>query len=217
MALFKIFYPLSTGWLSPDMHFNTAVSNWLIYYVCLLGMGTLPNISMMPGTNLTMLTPISMATPGLSTLTPMTGMSPLMVSTPSRPLMPTMGNATLPNGTMGILHPMPAGTLATGTDNCHFLFSVLFVPSAELLCICHCMEINRWFNTFICSLSLAKCLFLFPFRMKTTEQQCLALVCVCSKVAMMKCFRSLMGKGGEKNDSWPVFAESGLSPSSPYK
>uniref|UniRef100_A0A671UUI1 Intersectin 2b n=1 Tax=Sparus aurata TaxID=8175 RepID=A0A671UUI1_SPAAU len=96
-----------------------------------LSMGTLPNMSMMPGTNLSMLTPISMATPGLSTLTPMTGMSPLMVTTPSRPLMPTMGNATLPNGTMGILQPMPAGTLATGTDN--FYLSI-FCPLRSLCC-----------------------------------------------------------------------------------
>uniref|UniRef100_A0AAQ5YUP7 Intersectin 2b n=1 Tax=Amphiprion ocellaris TaxID=80972 RepID=A0AAQ5YUP7_AMPOC len=31
------------------------------------------------------------------------------------PLIPTMGNATLPNGTMGMLHPIPAGALTTGT------------------------------------------------------------------------------------------------------
>uniref|UniRef100_A0A3P8S4D3 Intersectin 2b n=1 Tax=Amphiprion percula TaxID=161767 RepID=A0A3P8S4D3_AMPPE len=35
-------------------------------------------------------------------------------STPTRPLIPTMGNATLPNGTMGMLHPIPAGALTTG-------------------------------------------------------------------------------------------------------
>ncbi|XP_018522386.1 intersectin-2b [Lates calcarifer] len=88
------------------------------------GIGSVSNMPMMPGTNLAMLTPIPMATPGLSTLTPMTGltplvptatgMSPLIASTPNRPLMPTMGNTTLPNGTMGILQPIPAGTLATG-------------------------------------------------------------------------------------------------------
>ncbi|XP_070767297.1 intersectin-2-like [Enoplosus armatus] len=88
------------------------------------GMGSVPNLSMMPGTNLAMLTPLSMATPGLSPLTPMTGLSPLVptatglspliASTPNRPLMPTVGNTTLPNGTMGILHPIPAGGLATG-------------------------------------------------------------------------------------------------------
>ncbi|KAA8595485.1 hypothetical protein FQN60_010776 [Etheostoma spectabile] len=88
------------------------------------GMASVPNMSLMPGTNLAMLNPITMATPGLSPLTPMTGfstlvptatgLSPLMASTASRPLMPTMGSATLPNGTIGILHPLPAGALATG-------------------------------------------------------------------------------------------------------
>ncbi|GLD49042.1 intersectin-2-like isoform X1 [Lates japonicus] len=88
------------------------------------GIGSVSNMPMMPGTNLAMLTHIPMATPGLSTLTPMTGltplvptatgMSPLIASTPNRPLMPTMGNTTLPNGTMGILQPIPAGALATG-------------------------------------------------------------------------------------------------------
>ncbi|XP_078107424.1 LOW QUALITY PROTEIN: intersectin-2-like [Sander vitreus] len=88
------------------------------------GMASVPNMSLMPGTNIAMLNPISMATPGLSPLTPMTGfstlvptatgLSPLMASTASRPLMPTVGNATLPNGTIGILHPLPAGALATG-------------------------------------------------------------------------------------------------------
>ncbi|XP_049450197.1 intersectin-2b isoform X2 [Epinephelus fuscoguttatus] len=89
-----------------------------------LGISSVPTMSMMPGTNLAMLTPmsISMANPGLATMTPMTGltplvptatgMSPLMASTSSRPLMPTMGNTTLPNGS--ILQPMPAGTLAPG-------------------------------------------------------------------------------------------------------
>ncbi|XP_074522981.1 intersectin-2b [Halichoeres trimaculatus] len=79
------------------------------------GMGGIP---MMPGSNLTMLTPLSMSTPGLSALTPMTGLtplvptatglSPLIGSAPTRPMMPTMGGATLPNGTMGILTPMSA-------------------------------------------------------------------------------------------------------------
>uniref|UniRef100_A0A7N6BSJ3 Intersectin 2b n=1 Tax=Anabas testudineus TaxID=64144 RepID=A0A7N6BSJ3_ANATE len=74
-------------------------------------------------TNLGMLTPMSMANPGLSPLTPMAGvtplvpaptvLSPLISSTPTRPLLTTMGNATLPNGTMGILQPVPAGPLAT--------------------------------------------------------------------------------------------------------
>uniref|UniRef100_H3DK01 Osteoclast-stimulating factor 1 n=1 Tax=Tetraodon nigroviridis TaxID=99883 RepID=H3DK01_TETNG len=62
--------------------------------------------------------------PGLATLTPMpglsplvttaTGLSPLITPTPTHPLMPTVGNTTLPNGSMGILQPFPAGTLATG-------------------------------------------------------------------------------------------------------
>uniref|UniRef100_A0A8D3DTV4 Intersectin 2b n=1 Tax=Scophthalmus maximus TaxID=52904 RepID=A0A8D3DTV4_SCOMX len=46
-----------------------------------------------------------------------TGLSPLMVSTNTRPLMPTMGNATLPNGSMGILHPLTTGPLATVSLN----------------------------------------------------------------------------------------------------
>uniref|UniRef100_A0A667ZXI7 Intersectin 2b n=1 Tax=Myripristis murdjan TaxID=586833 RepID=A0A667ZXI7_9TELE len=85
------------------------------------GMGSMPNLSMLPGTNVAMLTPISMTTPGLSPMTPMstltplvptaTGLSPLIGSTPTRPLMPTMGNAALPNGNLGILQPMLAGPL----------------------------------------------------------------------------------------------------------
>lgn len=86
------------------------------------GISTVPNMPMMPVANLPLLTP--MATPGLSPLTPMTGLTPmgptatglgpLITSTPIMPLMPTMGNATLPNGTMGMLQPVPAGALATG-------------------------------------------------------------------------------------------------------
>uniref|UniRef100_A0AAQ4RV12 Intersectin 2b n=1 Tax=Gasterosteus aculeatus aculeatus TaxID=481459 RepID=A0AAQ4RV12_GASAC len=63
--------------------------------------------------------PVSMATPGFSTLTPMTGynpivpsatgLSPLIASNPSRPMMPTMGNATLPNGSFGGLDPFAPG------------------------------------------------------------------------------------------------------------
>ncbi|XP_069549849.1 intersectin-2b isoform X1 [Brachyistius frenatus] len=88
------------------------------------GIGSMSSMPMMPGTNFAMLTPISMATPGLSTLSPMTGLTPLVptatglnpliASTSTRPLMPTMGNATLPNGTMGIFQPFPAGALNTG-------------------------------------------------------------------------------------------------------
>ncbi|XP_071344242.1 intersectin-2b isoform X2 [Trachinotus anak] len=88
------------------------------------GISSVHNMPLMPGGNLAMLTPISMATPGFSPMTPMTGLtplvptatglSPLIASNPSRPLMPTMGNTTLPNGTMGILQPIPAGGLATG-------------------------------------------------------------------------------------------------------
>ncbi|XP_053171996.1 intersectin-2b isoform X2 [Scomber japonicus] len=85
---------------------------------------SVPNMSMMSGTNLSIMTPIAIATPGLSPLTPMTGLtplvptatglSPLIASTPTRPLMPTVGNTTLPNGTMGLLQPLSAGALATG-------------------------------------------------------------------------------------------------------
>uniref|UniRef100_A0A7N8WW85 Intersectin 2b n=1 Tax=Mastacembelus armatus TaxID=205130 RepID=A0A7N8WW85_9TELE len=90
-----------------------------------LSIGALSNMPMMPGTNLAMLTPIPVATPGLSPLTSMTGLSPLVPgaaglrplinSTPTMPLIPTMGNATLPNGTMGMLHPVSSGALGTGT------------------------------------------------------------------------------------------------------
>ncbi|XP_068181807.1 intersectin-2b isoform X2 [Antennarius striatus] len=88
------------------------------------GMGNMSNMPMMSGTNLAMLTPISASGPGLSALTPMTGLpplvstatgfSPVMTSIPARPLMPMVGNAILPNGTMGILQPIPTGALATG-------------------------------------------------------------------------------------------------------
>lgn len=93
-------------------------------YWCVVGMGTAPNLSLMPGTNLTMLTPIPMSPAGLSGLTPMsglttliptaTGLSPLTTAAPTHPLLPTFGNATLPNGTIRILQPFPAGTLTTG-------------------------------------------------------------------------------------------------------
>ncbi|CAB1335569.1 unnamed protein product, partial [Coregonus sp. 'balchen'] len=86
------------------------------------GMGSMPNISMMPG-GIGMLNPIPM-TPNLSpmtshlspmtpTLTPMvptaTGMAPL-VSTSTMPLLPSLGSPALPNGTMGILQQLPPGT-----------------------------------------------------------------------------------------------------------
>ncbi|XP_041839803.1 intersectin-2b isoform X2 [Melanotaenia boesemani] len=82
------------------------------------------SMSMMPGTNLAMLAPISVANSGLAPLTPMTGLTPLVpsasglnpliASTPTRPLMPTMGNTALSNGTMGILQPITSGPLTTG-------------------------------------------------------------------------------------------------------
>uniref|UniRef100_A0A096LY87 Intersectin 2b n=1 Tax=Poecilia formosa TaxID=48698 RepID=A0A096LY87_POEFO len=82
------------------------------------GLGSVP---MMGGSNFAMLTPLSMVSPGLSPLTPMTGLSPmvptsagmnpLIASTATRPLMPTVGNTALPNGTMGMLQPMLAGGL----------------------------------------------------------------------------------------------------------
>ena len=84
----------------------------------------MPTMSMMSGSSIGMLTPIPMSTAGLATLTPMsslnplvttaTGLSPLITPTPTHLLMPTVGNATLPNGSMGILQPFPAGTLTTG-------------------------------------------------------------------------------------------------------
>uniref|UniRef100_A0A672FZD5 Intersectin 2b n=1 Tax=Salarias fasciatus TaxID=181472 RepID=A0A672FZD5_SALFA len=90
------------------------------------GIGSMSSLPMMPGANLSLLTPISMANPGLSTLTPMTGLtplvptatglSPLIASAPSRPMMPTMGSSTLPNGTMGLLQPIPAGTMTAGAS-----------------------------------------------------------------------------------------------------
>uniref|UniRef100_A0A8C5GVI1 Intersectin-2-like n=1 Tax=Gouania willdenowi TaxID=441366 RepID=A0A8C5GVI1_GOUWI len=74
-----------------------------------ISMSTMP---MMSGANYTMLTPITMATPGLAPSMAMTGLShlgptatglsPLMASAPVRPMMPSVGNATLPNGTMAI-------------------------------------------------------------------------------------------------------------------
>lgn len=73
------------------------------------GMASLPNMSIMPGTNLAMLTPISMANPGLSPLTQMSGLSSLVPTTGLSPLMAS----TLPNGTIGYLQPIPAGGLAT--------------------------------------------------------------------------------------------------------
>ncbi|XP_029281824.1 LOW QUALITY PROTEIN: intersectin-2-like [Cottoperca gobio] len=85
------------------------------------GMASGPNMSMMPGTNLAMLTPMSMPTPGLSHLTPMTGLTPLVpTATGLSPLMassstrPTVGTATLPNGTIGLFHSTPTGGLAAG-------------------------------------------------------------------------------------------------------
>ncbi|XP_031586760.2 intersectin-2b isoform X1 [Oreochromis aureus] len=76
--------------------------------------------SMMPGTNLGMLTPMAVSpmTP-MTGLTPMvpssSGMNPLMMSTAPRPLVvPTMGNTTVPNGTMGLLQPISSGGLNTG-------------------------------------------------------------------------------------------------------
>ncbi|XP_061601328.1 intersectin-2b [Cololabis saira] len=79
-------------------------------------------MSMMLGPNLQTLTPV--AAPGLSSLTPVTGLShlvptatglnPLMASVPTRPLMPAVGNTALSNGTMGLLQPIPTGSLVLG-------------------------------------------------------------------------------------------------------
>ncbi|KAM9410329.1 intersectin-2b isoform 2-T2 [Pholidichthys leucotaenia] len=90
------------------------------------GIGSVSSMPMMPGSNLAMLTPMSVATPGLSPMAPMigfspllatsSGMSPLMTSGPSIPRIPTMGSATLPNGTMGLLQPMPTGGLPSSTN-----------------------------------------------------------------------------------------------------
>ncbi|CAJ1048909.1 intersectin-2b isoform X1 [Xyrichtys novacula] len=100
----------------PPVHAPTLNKPTSVY-----GMGGMP----MMGSNLTMLAPLSMSTPGLSPLAPMTGLtpmvptvptglSPLIGSTPPRPMMPAMGSATLPNGTIGFLTPIPAGPMATG-------------------------------------------------------------------------------------------------------
>lgn len=99
-------------------------------------MATVPNMPMMTGTNLPMFAASSMATPGFSTLTPMTGYnpivpsatgpSPLIASNPSRPMMPTMGNATLPNGSFGGLDPFAPGASATGRDD--FAFPTFSLP-----------------------------------------------------------------------------------------
>ncbi|XP_028329263.1 intersectin-2b isoform X2 [Gouania willdenowi] len=91
------------------------------------GLSSMSTMPMMSGANYTMLTPITMATPGLAPSMAMTGLShlgptatglsPLMASAPVRPMMPSVGNATLPNGTMAIpqyLQPIPAGSLVTG-------------------------------------------------------------------------------------------------------
>uniref|UniRef100_H2TIP0 Intersectin 2b n=1 Tax=Takifugu rubripes TaxID=31033 RepID=H2TIP0_TAKRU len=110
------------------------------------GMGTVPNMSMMPGKNITMLTPIPMSAAGHATLTPMsglttlvttaTGLSPLIPAVPTHPLLPTVGNATLPgSGTMGILQPFPAGTLTTGNWLLKFRSNIL-CQSACLYWLC---------------------------------------------------------------------------------
>ncbi|CAN9506941.1 unnamed protein product [Ophioblennius macclurei] len=88
------------------------------------GMGSVSSLTMMPGANLSMLTPLSMANPGLSTISPMTGLTPLVptatglnpliASAPTRHTMPTFGSTTLPNGTMGLLQPIAAGTMTPG-------------------------------------------------------------------------------------------------------
>uniref|UniRef100_A0A674N4C8 Intersectin 2b n=1 Tax=Takifugu rubripes TaxID=31033 RepID=A0A674N4C8_TAKRU len=85
------------------------------------GMGTVPNMSMMPGKNITMLTPIPI---------------PLIPAVPTHPLLPTVGNATLPgSGTMGILQPFPAGTLTTGNWLLKFRSNIL-CQSACLYWLC---------------------------------------------------------------------------------
>lgn len=102
------------------------MSTAVCVYICVVGIGTVPTMSMMPGTNHTMLTPIGISSNGLQPLTPMSGLNPLVTTTtglsplvgaiPTQPLMPTMGSTTLPNGTMGILQPMQAGARATGKN-----------------------------------------------------------------------------------------------------
>ncbi|XP_014051926.1 intersectin-2 isoform X1 [Salmo salar] len=106
------------------------------------GMGSMPNLSMMPGT-IAMLTPIPMTpnlstmtpnlstmtpnlstmTPNLSTMTPVTGLTPMvpmatgmvpLVATSTMPLLPSLGSPALPNGTMGILQHLPPGHMGTG-------------------------------------------------------------------------------------------------------
>uniref|UniRef100_A0A673C9U7 Intersectin 2b n=1 Tax=Sphaeramia orbicularis TaxID=375764 RepID=A0A673C9U7_9TELE len=50
------------------------------------------------------------------------GLSPLVGSTSTMPLMPTVGATTLPNGTIGILQPIPTGALATACVLCCHCF-----------------------------------------------------------------------------------------------
>lgn len=87
-----------------------------------VGIGAMP---MMAGSNLAMLTPMSVASPGLSALAPMTGLSPyvpastglnpLMASAPARPMMPTLGNnVLLSNGSIGFLPPVTGGPMTAG-------------------------------------------------------------------------------------------------------
>uniref|UniRef100_A0A673C7U7 Intersectin 2b n=1 Tax=Sphaeramia orbicularis TaxID=375764 RepID=A0A673C7U7_9TELE len=60
---------------------------------------------------------------GLAPLVPTaTGLSPLVGSTSTMPLMPTVGATTLPNGTIGILQPIPTGALATACVLCCHCF-----------------------------------------------------------------------------------------------
>nr|XP_046165496.1 intersectin-2-like [Oncorhynchus gorbuscha] len=94
------------------------------------GMGSMPNLSLMPGA-IAMLTPIPMTpnfttmtpnlstmTPNLSTMAPVTGLTPMvpmatgmvpLVATSTMPLLPSLGSPALPNGTMGILQQLPPG------------------------------------------------------------------------------------------------------------
>uniref|UniRef100_A0A7N8YIZ9 Intersectin 2b n=1 Tax=Mastacembelus armatus TaxID=205130 RepID=A0A7N8YIZ9_9TELE len=65
------------------------------------------------------------------------GLRPLINSTPTMPLIPTMGNATLPNGTMGMLHPVSSGALGTASGLSFFFFVVFLFIYLFFVCLFH--------------------------------------------------------------------------------
>lgn len=101
------------------------------------------SLSIMPGSNLAMLTSMPVASPGLSHLSPMTGLtpyapataglSPLMASASTRPMMPTVGNNALSNGTIGFLQPVPAGPMTTGKSPVALKISLKLLSNMQVL------------------------------------------------------------------------------------